>query len=60
VRLRKDCISTSLKSLKKSIDKDLSRIGTDIESQTGISNDIADSICIAICLFNNFGDFWIG
>jgi Holliday junction resolvasome RuvABC endonuclease subunit len=40
-----------LKELKKAVDKELSQIGTDIDAQTGISSDIADSLCIAYCLY---------
>jgi Holliday junction resolvasome RuvABC endonuclease subunit len=39
-----------LSELKKAVDKELSEIGIDIDAQTGISSDIADSMCIAICL----------
>ena len=41
-----------LKELKKAVDKELSQIGIDIDAQTGISGDIADSMCIAVCLQN--------
>lgn len=43
-------LKTQMNKLKKSVDKELSKIGTDIDSQTGISSDIADSMCIAVCL----------
>ena len=43
---------TELKSLRKEIDKELLQIGKDIYSQTGISDNIADAMCIAICGFN--------
>ena len=38
---------------KKVSSKVLSKIGNDVYAQTGISNDIADSICIALCLRHN-------
>ena len=38
-----------LKTLQKEIDKELAQIGKDIYSQTGISDNIADAICIAMC-----------
>jgi Holliday junction resolvasome RuvABC endonuclease subunit len=43
-------MKSDLKNLKKSVEKELSQIGTDIEAQSGISSDIADSMCIAVCL----------
>lgn len=39
--------------VNKSIKKELERIGNDIYSQTGISSDISDSICIAYALFKD-------
>jgi len=46
-----------LKKLEKEASKELSSIGNDIYSQTGLSPDIADSICIAYCLHkgNRYG-----
>lgn len=41
----------SLKDFEKDSSKELSKIGNDIYAQTGISSDIADSICIAYCLY---------
>ena len=45
-----------VKKLKKISEKKLLQIGTDIYAQTGISNDAADSACIAVCLQNQLGE----
>ncbi len=43
------------KSLKKEREKKMNQVSSDIYAQTGISCDIADAICIALCLKNTYG-----
>jgi len=43
----------SLKKLVRSDKNTLSKLSNDIHSRTGISSDVADSICIAYCLHRN-------
>lgn len=49
-------LKLTIKEVSKDVDKQLLSIGNDIYSQTGVSSDVADAVCLSCCLYRSLSE----